>query len=549
MKEILLPPCRGNEERLILPSSSQVTIVGANGAGKTKFMGEMIDLCGERAFSLSALDAMIPRSDKGTGVINTLYDEKCYNKKYIRQESVSELDKLAFLLITEEFEHLIKFKIESQTNESRQVKAPVTRLDKLIELWEKIFPGNRVLHEAGEILFATTSGENVIGFGRLSQGERAVFYYIAGVLYAPKDSVIFIDSPSLFLHPSIQTTLWNSIESLRPDCRFVYNSVDMDFITSRGENVCIWVKRYYREDNCWDYTILEHGTIPEDLFSVLLGNRKPVLFIEGDSKHSIDIRLYSLVFPDYTIRPLGSCNKVIESVRSFNDLKLMHKLDSKGIVDRDRRTENEVAYLRKKNILVPEVAEVENMFLLEEVIRIMASRRRCDAEKVFKTVKLRIMTSFRKMIDKQALEHVRHRVKRDVERRIDARFTCITALELHLNRLNEILKPRETYTQLRRHFYHLLDMENYSEILKVFNHKPLLSEVNLAGMLNYNNPDHYISDVMNCMKQNTSTSRQLREAFRACFKSEEIMEEITKRPNEISSGRRNKSKKSTGKKS
>ena len=93
----------------------------------------------------------------------------------------------------------------------------------------------------------------------------------------------------------------------------------------------------------------------------LLGSRKPVLVIEGDDKHSIDSRLYPLIFPEYTVKPLGSCNKVIETVRSFGDLKNFHMLESRGIEDRDRRSDPEVEYLRNKNILVPDVAEVENL--------------------------------------------------------------------------------------------------------------------------------------------------------------------------------------------
>ena len=40
-------------------------------------------------------------------------------------------------------------------------------------------------------------------------------------------------------------------------------------------------------------------------------------------------------------------------------MKDFHTLDSKGIVDRDRRTEGEIAYLREQHIYVPNVAEVE----------------------------------------------------------------------------------------------------------------------------------------------------------------------------------------------
>ena len=74
---------------------------------------------------------------------------------------------------------------------------------------------------------------------------------------------------------------------------------------------------------------------------------------------SLDIRLYSLVFPDMSVRPVGSCDKVIETTRSFNDQQAMHHLSSFGIVDRDRRTDQEVGYLRAKHIMVPDVAEME----------------------------------------------------------------------------------------------------------------------------------------------------------------------------------------------
>ena len=129
------------------------------------------------------------------------------------------------------------------------------------------------------------------------------------------------------------------------------------------------------------------------------------------------------------MKPLGSCDKVIETTRTFNDLKNMHHLKSKGIVDRDRRTDNEVDYLRRKSVMVPEVAEVENLFLLEGVVKAMARRRGRNPEKVFGRVSAAVMDEFRRRFDEQALQHVRHRVKREVECRIDARFPCITAME------------------------------------------------------------------------------------------------------------------------
>ncbi len=42
--------------------------------------------------------------------------------------------------------------------------------------------------------------------------------------------------------------LRNAIEELRPDCRFVYNTVDMDFVSSRTENACITDQELRRQE-------------------------------------------------------------------------------------------------------------------------------------------------------------------------------------------------------------------------------------------------------------------------------------------------------------
>lgn len=519
MPELLLPIPKGRDEAPRLRGNRQITIVGANGAGKTRFMRYLQATCSGRAYCLSAMQATFPERavSEMPGSIDMIYEEVTKGLTYLRPDAVSELDKLCYLLFADEFSSLMEEKSESRYG-GKPIRHKTTKLDRLIDLWETIFPGNQVMRHGGQWLFKTDSGDDLISVSRLSQGEKAVLYYIAATLYAMPNAVIFIDSPSLFMHPSILNTLWNSIEQLRPDCTFVYNTIDVDFVNSRTANVCIWVKSYDVEENTWDYELLSTRNLTEEFFVDLIGSRRPILFIEGDAVHSIDYKLYTLIFPEYTVRPLGGCDKVIESTRTFNDLKYMHHLDSHGIVDRDRRTEKEVEYLRNKNILVPEVAEVENLFLMEEVVMIMARIRNKDPHKVMKKLKQFVFRQFDKMYQNQALQHVRHRMKREVETKIDARFTCITALETHLKTLVNKLRPREQYNELIRHFSAMLEEEDYAGVLRVFNHKPMLGDSGLPEMLGFGGKDDYIRGVLGAIKGNNELSRELREALRRCFR-------------------------------
>lgn len=516
-RPINLPPKADGREAPVLPESRQVTLVGAAGAGKSRFMEELVKLCGDRAFCVSALDGLFAERSESTlpGSVDALYRDALRSRSYMRPDAVTGLDRLAYMLLTDEFEHLLSLK-EKMAQGSLPSSRP-TRLDRLRELWERIFPSNRVVRTAGALMFATSAGDDLIGAARLSRGEQAVLYHIAAILYAPAEAVVFVEEPSLFVHPAIVNNLWNAIEKMRPDCRFIYDSVDVDFVNSRSANACIWVKSYDSARNAWDYEVLPASNLSDDLFIDLIGTRKPVLFIEGDAERSIDAKLYGLVFSDYTVRALGSCDKVIEATRAFSGLRPMHHLDSHGIVDRDRRTNEEVAYLRRKGILVPDVAEVENIFLLEPVVRVMARMRGRDPEKVAAKVRKAVFENFRRRLEEQALQHVRHRVKREAECKIDAKFTCITAMEMHLAHLVERLRPREQYDRLVAEFRTMVHSHDYAGVLRVFNHKPMLGDSGVDSLLGYRNRDAYVAGVLDALNGHDEWSRSLASAVRACF--------------------------------
>ena len=517
---IILPDRMDGMPAQTLEDVRQVTLIGANGSGKTRFAHWLVDKYCHKAYRISALKALFPATERNEleDSIDRQYEEATASSPYYKNDSATEFQRLIFLLLHDEFLDLLKYKALLKLDMTNGGKMPLTKFDKVARMWQDIFPNNRIMRDGGKMLFTNEKTDETFTEIKLSDGEKAVLYYIAAVLYAKKDRIIFVDDPEIYIHHSIMQALWNVIEEMRPDCTFIYNTHDIDFVSSRTENVCVWVRNYDLMHNAWDYEIVDAGgTLSDELYFDLLGSRKPILFVEGDASHSIDSKLYSLIFTEYTVKPLGSCNKVIESTRAFNDLQNFHHLDSHGIVDRDRRSDKEVQYLRDKKILVPEVAEIENILMLEDVIKAVARARKKDDNYVALKVKSSVMKMFKSDLRKQALEHVRHRMKRMAGVCIDRRFQDIVSLEDHISDLLNELNPRAVYEELCREFHRYVAAGDYNAVLKVYNEKSMLVNSNVAALCGLSNKDAYIRCVLQILKGDSSSAQSIRKAIKACF--------------------------------
>ena len=518
---ITLPP-RSNGSPIQLNTPGSIVVIGANGAGKTRFARSLAADMPRQAFYLSALRALYTPVDSKTSIesIDKLYDSMIEKSHLLRPDIAGELNRLIALLLHDEMVNLLAYKGSVHSGDDN-AKLKRTKLDFLISRWQEIFPENKILIESGRLFISSRTDGDSYSMMRLSDGEKAVMYHLGASLYAPRGGIIIVDNPGMFLHPSIHRVVWDIIEQARPDCTFVYLTHDLGFATTRINGQVVWVRAYDASRQQWEYDLLSaQDKISEELIMSIVGARKPVLFIEGDGVNSIDAKLYPLIFKEYTIKSLGSCNKVIEATRAFNDLSGFHALDSRGIVDRDRRDEREVAYLRGRKVLVPDVAEIENILMLEEVVRAVASANGLNENHVFAKVKKAIIRLFTADLRAQALLHTRHRVKSLVEHRVDGRFDNINTLEEHLVDLMHEINPRGIYEHLCKEFHSYVSDGDYASILRVYNRKSMIPESNVARYCGLSKTDkkHYLNAILGILRKTGSKeAERITNAVRRCL--------------------------------
>lgn len=264
---------------------------------------------------------------------------------------LNDYQPLMEFLMTENFEKSIEYR--EKHKEGNQEFDNETKLEKIKKIWEKVITHRRLQISAGKIEVESVDGNSDKYNGNaMSDGERAIFHYIAEVVSAKDNSLIIIDEPENHLHNSILERLWNEIEAERQDCVYLYITHNLDFARTRNNTQIVWIKNMLDKQK-WDYELLDSNDFSDDLLLEILGNRHGVLFVEGTPDKSIDRKLYSRLFPKYNIIPLEGCASVIQATKAYNKLPMLHYKTIKGIVDRDRRTEGEINSLLQDKIYVP----------------------------------------------------------------------------------------------------------------------------------------------------------------------------------------------------
>ena len=349
-------------EELSLGLGETTIIIGANGSGKTRLAVYIEEQLGERAHRIAAHRALDldPSVDKIPGrkakrILKTGADIDFFNRKFHRWRNKSS----TFLL--NDFDALLQALFAQQNdlavsnnqkiNKGEKIIESETNLDKLKKAWELLIPHRRLHLTADDIQVSSVNSENTsYSASELSDGERAIFYILGQVLEASKDSVLIFDEPELHIHKSIISNLWDKVEELRPDCSFLIITHDIEFAATRVAKKYV-IRNYYSEP-AWDISEIPESNFDEQTIALILGSRKPILFVEG-GKSSLDIETYRYCYPEWIIIPKGSCKAVIDAVSSLQKLnKDMPLLNIKcaGIVDLDSREDNEINKLNSLNI-------------------------------------------------------------------------------------------------------------------------------------------------------------------------------------------------------
>jgi len=371
---INIPKIDGIEELIIEPGAS-IVIVGANGAGKTRLATYVEEQLGEKAHRIAAHRALSlnPSVAKISEKQAKLALRTGYNdpKATIQHRIGQRWKNSASVALLNDFNFLLQTLFAEQTNTSLTTHKRVrsgnstspepTKFEILTIVWQSLLP-HLELHISGDdIQVSITGSDTLYSASEMSDGERAVFYMLGQALVADSNTVLIFDEPELHVHKSIMSNLWDKLEATRPDCAFLFITHDIDFACSKVATKYVISK--YLPTPAWDIALIpDESGFDENTLTLILGSRKPILFVEG-SDSSLDISTFRSCYPDWTVIPRGSCEQVIHSVVTLRQNASLTRIACSGIVDADDYNQSDTDYLTSRGIKVLPFSEIENVFV------------------------------------------------------------------------------------------------------------------------------------------------------------------------------------------
>ena len=391
--DIVLPNRTGTNEQEIFTTENNIVLIGSNGAGKSR-LGVWIEhkmtnlntvhrISAQKALNIpdfaelknleqAQKDLLFGRADQ----YGTLANKNDYRwGKSPATFLLNDYNKLLSLLFAKDTERDRLHRVETR-NTQGYVTVLNSPIDIITDIWSSIMPHRQISFSDGKVLVKKDGQPDYHG-KEMSDGERVTLYLIGQCLCAPENSIVIIDEPEIHIHKALVDKIWNKIEELSQNKLLIYITHDLEFASSRIDANKFWIKSY-NGNNSWEWdTVPTDENLPQGLILEILGNRKNIIFSEGENG-SLDNTVYQLVYDNFHIIPRAGCDKVIESTKALRANETIHHLNSFGLIDSDYKEEEEKRALLNHGIFTIPVAEIESLFCIEPVLRIIAEHLELD---------------------------------------------------------------------------------------------------------------------------------------------------------------------------
>ena len=173
--------------------------------------------------------------------------------------------------------------------------------------------------------------------------------------------------------------------------------------------------------------------------------------------------------------------------------------------------------MARHRVVVPDVAEIENLFMLPEVIKVVAQKQSIEnIDALISETQSKTFDFLRNHLDEQALLFTKQRCMNTVNQMCNKTATNVNEYANNLNSIVSEAKVEETFSTIRDELKKIADEEDYLGALKVINNKGLLNDSGLPAAFGWKK-NYYIDYVLRLLGSSEQEARILADAIKQCI--------------------------------
>lgn len=485
-----------------------IVILGPNGSGKTQLAQKIAQNNPVSAISAQRrtwVDDSLPVQEE-----QQLRNQVKSQEERWRQNSWYPTEEINFIMSTliQDHTNLLTKRNEEAIDSSKPLE-PVkdTKLILLQGLWNRLFPKRKL--EIGGFFpkvkrLDAASLAPTYRLREMSDGERTVLYMAARVMTADQP-VILVDEPELHMHSRLAVQFWDEAERLRPDCRFIYVTHDLNFALSRRRATFLIA----RSSDAAEALIVDD--LPSSIAAEVLGAAtlpfyaKRIFLFEGESGKGFASEFFSVWFDDeetFAI-PSGDRDSVCAAVSGLRTVGVV-AAEIIGLIDRDFYSDAVLDAVTNGVTVLP-LHEIESVLCDRKVVAGVAEQFGKDPTDVWNAFLDRVRKEFH---DQTLNAVVARRVRSRVGDLLDGAFNGAQIVAdlaqtgtNHTTTLSALDLPAKTTNMFAEEFKRVEDAlaGDGTEILSILPGKHLLSI--LSGVLGLKNTSELTNMVVRSLNR------------------------------------------------
>lgn len=512
--------------QMSLDPGEMLFILGANGAGKSSLLHLFTNQNRPNVRKISAHRQTWMASD----ALDMTPANKVQLEKHMRSEEVQLHSRYKDQYAAQRASMTIYEMIDAENVRARDIaaavdagqmdearmkarsEAPIKVINELLRLSN--IPIEISIH-ANERIMASKDGGPAYSAAELSDGERNALLIAGSVLTAPSGTLMIIDEPERHLHRSIISPLLSQLFQRRQDCGFVISTHDHDLPLENPAARTLLVRSCSFQGGgaqAWEADELASNTQLDDILKRdLLGARRKMLFVEG-TETSLDKPLYSLLFPQVSVIPKGSCREVELAVQGISDGKQFHWLRAFGIVDGDGYDEEALRNKCLNGIFAVPYYSVEAIYfhstIIAMVARAQANVSGDDPGKLLENAIEAGISEVRKHVGRLCSKAVKKAVARSIADQLPEGDQYLESIDVHIFVDSPSLLEERQQTLTRA-----LDAGDWEAVLTFCPIRECGARDQIARALNFRSSADYQKAVQNLLAKDIESLNFARSLF------------------------------------